>query len=337
MTDFDRFPRVPLAHLPTPLEPLPRLGDALGVELWVKRDDATGLGLGGNKVRKLEFLLGRARADRATTVITLGGVQSNHARQTAAAAARLGLRCQLVLPRVVPLAGAEYEGGGNVLLDRMLGAEVHIEADEAAAARRVRALLDAAEERGESAVVLPPGGSTGVGSLGYAAAVAELVAQRGPGAPELAAVYAAASTGGTLAGLCCGASLCGVELPVRAICVAGSTSDCRAATERLAGECAELLERPPPSLDAVRFRGDFLGAGYGLPDDATLEALQLAARLEGLVLDPVYTGKAMAALIADARAGRLHGPVLFWHTGGAPGLFAYREVLGGIGRSQPLS
>ena len=158
---LDSFPRVTLAHLPTPLEPLPRLSAALGgPEIWVKRDDCTGLATGGNKARKLEYLLGAALAEGADTIITMGGVQSNHARQTAAAAARLGLRCQLVLPRVVPRSGIDYEENGNLLLDRLLGAEIHVVADEGDALRCIQELLKAALDEGRRAVVHPPGGST---------------------------------------------------------------------------------------------------------------------------------------------------------------------------------
>ena len=199
---LDPFPRIPLAHLPTPLEPLPRLSAALGgAEIWIKRDDCTGLATGGNKARKLEYLLGAARADGVDTVITLGGVQSNHARQTAAAAARLGLRCQLVLPRVVPREGVDYERNGNALLDRLLGAEVFVEDDEPAALRRVEILLREAEEAGRTPVVHPPGGSTAVGALGYVNAALEIGQQIRDGAPAFARTYLGVGTAGTLAGL----------------------------------------------------------------------------------------------------------------------------------------
>jgi D-cysteine desulfhydrase/L-cysteate sulfo-lyase len=324
-----RAPRVSLAHLPTPLEPLPRLAEALGASegIWIKRDDATGLALGGNKVRKLEFLIGEAQAAGATSLITVGGVQSNHARQTAAAAARLGLRCQLVLAKVVPMAGTDYESSGNVLLDRLFGAEVFIEADEAAAALRIRSLLDAAEAQDERVAVFPAGGSTATGAFGYVAAAAELDAQLRAESLGLTALYVATSTAGTAAGLVCGLSTCRPELPVVAVCTAGTAADARARLDPLVPEICQRLELAAPEPNAVRFRDEFLGEGYGIPHATTLEAVRLCADLEGLLLDPVYTGKAMAALIADVRAGRCDGPILFWHTGGAPGLFAYRSSL----------
>ncbi len=180
------YPRVPLGHAPTPLEHLARLSAALGgPEIWVKRDDCTGLGMGGNKVRKLEYLMGEVRAQGARTVITVGGVQSNHARQTAAAAARLGLRCELVLPRVVPRTGTDYERSGNVLLDELFGAEVFVVDDEMDAARMIQERVEAANRRGEPAAVHPPGGSTPTGALGYVHAALECDAQMKAGAPAV--------------------------------------------------------------------------------------------------------------------------------------------------------
>jgi D-cysteine desulfhydrase family pyridoxal phosphate-dependent enzyme len=323
---LDPFPRIHLAHLPTPLEPMRRLGEELGCEIWVKRDDCTGLGLGGNKVRKLEFLLGAAREDGAELVITVGGVQSNHARQTAAAAAKLGMRCQLVLPRVVPRAGVEYEGGGNVLLDRLFGAEVFIVDDEVAAARTIQRLLAQAQAKGIRAVAHPPGGSTAEGSLGYVNAGLELAQQVAAGAPHFARIFVASGSGGTVAGLVCGLSAAALKIPVTAVCVAGSANEHRAQLDILASETCALLGISAPPSEALQLDDGFLGAGYGVPATSTHEALRLAASREGLLLDPVYTGKAMAALVAAARS-RASGPLLFWHTGGMPGLFAYREEL----------
>ena len=325
---LDDFPRTRLAHLPTPLELLPRLSEALGGnEIWVKRDDCTGLATGGNKARKLEFLMGAALEDGIDTVITIGGVQSNHARQTAAAAARLGLRCQLVLPRVVPRSGDTYERNGNVLLDRLLGAEVHFVDDEAGVANCLRELLAQAEAEGRRAVVHPPGGSTAIGALGYVAAARELAEQIDAGAPAFERAYVAIGTSGTLAGLAVGAPLASWPVELQGVCVAGDIQKHRSDTDALLPGLRGLLEAAEePS--AIRYEEGFLGEGYGVPAESTIEALQLCATTEGLLLDPVYTGKAMAALIADVRAGRAgEGPVLFWHTGGSPGLYAYREEL----------
>ena len=325
---LDDFPRVALAHLPTPLEPLPRLSAALGgAEIWIKRDDCTGLATGGNKARKLEFLLGAARAEGVDTVITIGGVQSNHARQTAAAAARLGLRCQLVLPRVVPRDGPDYERNGNVLLDRLLGAELHVVEDEAEAARCIQGLLSQAEAEGRRAVVHPPGGSTAIGALGYVAAVRELRGQVEAGAPDFARAYVAVGSGGTLAGLAAGGSLFDWALTWVGVCVAGHAARQRREVDALLAELEPLLSLPT-AVGSILYEEACLGEGYGVPAPSTLEALRLAATTEGLLLDPVYTGKAMAALVGDVRSGRAgEGPILFWHTGGSPGLYAYREEI----------
>ncbi|MEM9176553.1 MAG: D-cysteine desulfhydrase family protein [Myxococcota bacterium] len=326
---LDAFPRIRLAHLPTPLEPLPRLTEALGgPEIWIKRDDCTGLATGGNKARKLEFLLGAARADEVDTVITLGGVQSNHARQTAAAAARTGLRCQLVLPRVVPRSGTDYERNGNVLLDRLLGAEVFVEADEPAALRRVEVLLREAAEAGRRAVVHPPGGSTAVGALGYVNAALELAEQMRGGAPVFARAYLGVGTAGTLAGLAAGAPLADWAVELVGVCVSGGRDKHAPQAEQLLADLAPLLGAAAKARAPIRFEEGFLGEGYGIPAPSTIEAIRLCAETEGLLLDPVYTGKAMAALIDDVRSGRAGAePILFWHTGGSPGLYAYRAEM----------
>jgi len=329
---LEGFARLQLAHLPTPLERLPRLAAALGgPEIWIKRDDCTGLATGGNKARKLEYLLGAALRDGVDTVITVGGVQSNHARQTAAAAARLGLRCQLVLPRVVPRSGADYEQSGNLLLDRLLGAEVFVVADEAAAARQIETLLKQADATGRRAVVHPPGGSTPLGALGYVHAAFEAARQLGASARRVARAWVAVGTGGTLAGLVVGARMAGWPVRFTGVCVAGSEARQRAEVETLLGGLTDLLGEPTPSSEpgaGFELEADFLGRGYGVPDDSTREAISLCATTEGLLLDPVYTGKAMAALVAHVRSGRAgHEPILFWHTGGTPGLFAYRDEL----------
>ena len=326
---LDPFPRIRLAHLPTPLEPLPRLSAELGgPDIWIKRDDCTGLATGGNKARKLEYLLGAARVEGVDTVITLGGVQSNHARQTAAAAARLGLRCQLVLPKVVPRSGEDYERNGNALLDRLLGAEVFVEEDEPAALRRVEALLRQAEEDGRRAVVHPPGGSTAIGALGYVGAALELAEQMRGGAPPFARAYLGVGTAGTLAGLATGAPITGWDVELVGVCVSGGERKHAPQAEGLIAELATMLDRKIDEASPIRFEEGFLGEGYGIPSASTLEAIRLAARTEGLLLDPVYTGKAMAALIHDVRAGVAGTePILFWHTGGSPGLYAYREEI----------
>jgi D-cysteine desulfhydrase family pyridoxal phosphate-dependent enzyme len=326
MIDLGRFPLVPLATLPTPIEPAPRLSRELGHEVVVKRDDLTGLGLGGNKVRKLEFLLGAAVADGADTIVTFGALQSNHARQTAAACARLGLACELVLTRAVDRHGPAFEEGGNVALDHLFGATVTVvdndEDEMAAAVAAVEGRIDG------RAAWIPPGGSSAVGTLGYVAAGTELAGQlleRGSTPDD---VVVAVSTGGTYAGLLTGLRLGGCPARVRGVCVYRPADRTREAVERLLADTAELLGVPPVPSSEVLLDDSFLGDGYGLPTAGMVDALALVARAEGIALDPVYTGKAADALISWARSGSF-GPeasVVFVHTGGAPGLSAYPEL-----------
>lgn len=315
-----RFPRVALAHLPTPLEPCRRLqAERGGPAVWLKRDDCTGLALGGNKTRKLEFLLGRARAEGAPAVVTTGALQSNHARQTAAACAHLGLACHLVLRRAVPRDDDHYRTSGNVLLDGLLGAEVTVvdTPEEAAAA------MDEVVAR-TGAMPVPLGGSDPVGVLGYVAAGLELAEQLAAAGTEPAAVVAAASSCGTVAGLAIGLAAAGGP-PVEAVAVSDDAATIEATTADLVARTADLLGIDPPPLPTVV--DGFIGPAYGIPTPEGLDAIATLARTEGVLLDPVYTAKAFAHVLARPAAD---GPAVFVHTGGAPGLFAYaREVSGG--------
>ncbi len=325
-----REPRVALGHLPTPLEPLDGLARALGdgPRIFAKRDDCTGLALGGNKVRKLEFLVGEALASGADTLITTGGVQSNHARQTAAAAAKLGLRCELVLPRIVAGRDPAYEVSGNRLLDDWLGARVQVVDAPADVIRAVQEIQAAAASRGGKAVFIPAGGSNPTGCLGYAAAALELAAQLERERLRIDAIVLAVSTGGTLAGLLVGLEALGLAIPVIGICVYAPAAQVGLGVRDLAAKTSSLLGTRAVSDSRIDLRDDWLGPGYGLPTDELREALAVTAGREGLLLDPVYTGKAMAGLISLRREGNSPGSsVLFWHTGGAPGLFAYPELL----------
>ncbi|MCP4005287.1 MAG: D-cysteine desulfhydrase family protein [bacterium] len=323
---LDRFKTVKLGHWPTPLEPLDRLSALLGgPSLFVKRDDCSGLALGGNKVRKLEYLLADAIAQGADTIITVGGVQSNHARQTAAAAARVGLACELVLPRLVPGTDPESEKTGNVLLDHLLGAQVHIVDDYDAAAERVGEVNERVLAGGGKPAFIPPGGSTEIGSLGFAAAAVEMRDQLESADLHIDRIVLAVSSGGTQAGLVAGLAMLDLDVPVTGICVYADAEETHATVASLVETTADRLEIPTPPDESIRVDGKYLGDGYGVPTNATTDALHVCARVEGLLLDPVYTGKAMGGLIEAIREGEI-GPgenVLFWHTGGAPALFAY--------------
>ncbi len=279
-------------------------------------------------MRKLEFLIGEAQAAGADTLITTGGVQSNHARQTAAAAAKLGLRCELVLPRMVSGRDLAYDASGNLLLDGWLGARVQIVDRPADVAAAVADIQARANSRGGNAAFIPAGGSNPTGCFGYALAALELAAQLERDRLHIEAIVLAVSSGGTLAGLLVGLEAIGVSIPVIGIGVYAASAQVAPAVRDLAARTSARLGTPWVPEHRLDLRDDWLGPGYGLPSEALREALSLTARNEGLLLDPVYTGKAMAGLISLRRKGNLpDGNVLFWHTGGAPGLFAYPELV----------
>lgn len=322
-----RFARVRCAHLPTPLEPMPNLTRLLdGPQLYVKRDDCTGLATGGNKARKLEFLLGDALARGADALITHGAVQSNHVRQTAAAARRYGLRCAALLERRVPGREPSYETTGNVLLDRLLGAELGFVAPETDMDTACAGLAEELRERGGKPYYIPGGGSNPVGALGYVNAALELLQQANDLGLRIDCVVHATGSTGTQAGLVCGLEGANAGIDVLGVCVRRPAVAQEEAVYELAGATAEHvgirggLERP-----RVRANGDYVGPGYGIPTPATVEAIRLAAQHEGLLLDPVYSGKAMAGLIELCRSGFFtRGQnVVFLHTGGAAALFSY--------------
>ncbi len=320
--------RLRLAYLPTPLEPLERLSSELGgPRIYTKRDDCTGLAGGGNKTRKLEFLLADAIRQGADTVLTVGAVQSNHARQTAAACAKLGLGCELFLKRSVPDRSPAYYGrSGNLLLDRIAGAAVAILPGDADADSAMKRRAGHLREEGRRPYVIPVGGSNAVGALGYVECARELFAQAEEVGLRIDAVVHASASHGTQAGLAVGFAELGVPSRLLGIGVGGPATRTRAAIERLAAATCELLERPP-GFAQIEVDDRFLGEGYGVPTPEGISAIRLLARLEGLLLDPVYTGKAMAGLVRMAREGRF-GPsenVVFLHTGGWPALFAYEE------------
>lgn len=328
---LSRFPRISLAHLPTPLEFLPRLTKHLGgPNIYVKRDDCTGLATGGNKTRKLEFLMGDALAKGATAVVTPGAVQSNHARQTAAAAARLGLKCELVLERRVPDPDDAYLASGNVLLDRLFGAgmrEVDAGTDMDAAMETVAEELRA---RGETPYVIPGGGSNPVGALGYVDCALELLVQANEQRLVIDHVVHATGSTGTQAGLLAGLKVANSGIPLLGIGVNAPRDIQEQRVFDLAQRTAELLGAPGAvRREDVVANCDYVGAGYGVPTDAMNDAVLTLARLEGLLFDPVYSGKALAGLFDLVRNGWFDGAenIVFIHTGGTAGLFAYVNQL----------
>lgn len=321
----ERLYRVSIGHLPTPLEPLHRLSAMLGgPELWIKRDDQTGLATGGNKTRKLEFLVADALAQEADTLISCGATQSNHARQTAAAAAKFGMACTLVLRGEEP-----PQAQGNLLLDRLLGAEVVWAGDEPLV-ERMEAVADDLRAQGRRPYVVPYGGSNPLGASGYVAAMEELLAQCAERDLHFDHIVLASSSGGTQAGLMVGARALGYEGRILGISVDPTADRLRQTLADLATATADRLGLgftfAPEDFDVV---DRYLGGGYAVIGDLEREAIRTLARVEGILLDPVYTGRAFGGLLDLIRQGAF-GPqerVLFWHTGGIPGLFGFAEML----------
>jgi len=317
------IPRIRFAYLPTLVEAMPRLSAALGgPQLLVKRDDLTGLAFGGNKTRKLEFLLAEAQAQGARTLITAGAVQSNHCRQTAAAAARFGFECILVLTGEEPASPS-----GNMLLDRLFGAQI-VWAGEAGREATLQQVVRRAQEVGQRPHLIPFGGSSPTGAAAFAYALEELIEQGVR--PDW--IIFATSSGGTQAGLVAGVRRFGFQGQILGISIDEPAPVLRERVAELAGRTAELIgEKASFSADDILVNADYLGGGYGVMGSGEQEALHLFARQEGLLLDPVYTGRAAAGLIDLVRQGFFspNETVLFWHTGGGPALFAdrYREML----------
>ena len=320
---YDDLLRLPLALTPTPLHRLDQLTKALGgPQIWIKRDDLTGAGGGGNKVRKLEFLLGEAMARNADTVVTGGAVQSNHVRQTAAVCGTLGLACEAVLMDVAPGRSADYTKSGNVFLTRMFGARIHPAPQDADPAVEMEKIAARLRGEGKKPYIVPIGGSTPLGALGYVTAGLELCEQARAMRVEFDAVVLATSSGGTQAGLLAGLALGGSKAVVHGISV-GTPGTRQKVLNILAGLGALIGRSISP--DTVRIDDGSIGPGYGVPSAEMKEALAMAAKLEGLPLDPVYTGKAMAGLVRLCRGGQFRAgqKVLFLHSGGLPGLFGY--------------
>lgn len=325
------FPRVALAHLPTPLEFMPRLTEFLGgPDIYVKRDDCTGLATGGNKTRKLEFSMGEALQQGADTIITVGAIQSNHVRQTAAAACKLGLDCEVLLEHRIDEPSETYTTSGNIFLDRIFGAkltEYPGGTDFDAAMEKVsQAVLDG----GGSPYIIPGGASNPVGALGYVDCAIELLEQFSKDELKVDCIVTASGSAGTHAGLAVGLRGSDSDLRILGFGVNAPTDIQEQRVYDLAVETANMLgaadcvEREDIVADC-----NYIGAGYGEPTDSMNEAVVMLARLEGLLFDPVYSGKALAGMIDYIRQGRFTKgqTIVFLHTGGSVGLFAYADKL----------
>ncbi len=322
-----RFPRVFLAHLPTPLERLDRLSRELGgPEIWIKRDDCTGLSTGGNKTRKLEFLMAEAIAQGADTVMTQGATQSNHARQTAAFAAKLGLKCHILLEDRTGSNDANYNRNGNVLLDHLHGATtskrqggLDMQAEMELVANRLRA-------EGRKVYVIPGGGSNPTGALGYVNCAFEIVSQANDRGLAIDRIVTATGSAGTQAGLITGLKAMNAGIPLTGIGVRAPKEKQEENVYNLAVKTAEKLGCPGVvQRSDVVADSSYVGSGYGIPREDTLEAIRMFAQLEAILLDPVYSGKGAAGLIDYCRKGRFKKGerVVFLHTGGSAALFGY--------------
>ena len=325
-----KFPKVRLGHLPTPLEPMDRLSEKLGgPRLWVKRDDCTGLSSGGNKTRKLEFLMADALSKGADTIITQGATQSNHARQTTAAAAKLGMGCHILLEDRTGSNDNNYILNGNVLLDRLHGASVSKRSGGSDMNLEMQDFADALIEKGKKPYIIPGGGSNPIGALGYVNCARELTEQASEIGLKIDALVHATGSAGTQAGLVAGLAAIQSDIHLLGIGV-------RAPKDKQEQMVFELAQKTSDYLgtgikierEKVRAICDYVGAGYGLPTDGMIKAVKLLAQSEGLLFDPVYSGKGLDGLLDQINRGYFTGMdnVVFLHTGGSAALFGYPET-----------
>lgn len=325
-----RFKRISLGHFPTPLEPLQNLSKTLGgPDIWIKRDDCTGLATGGNKTRKLEYLVADAMAQGADTLVTQGATQSNHVRQTAAAARKLGITCHALLERRVTNMGAQYEQAGNVLLDDILKCEYHFRDNGLDMNAEGLQFAEQLRDKGHKPYFIPGGGSNPIGALGYANAAAELVYQADRMGLAIDSLVHATGSAGTQAGLVAGLHAINAPIDVIGISVRANRQAQIANVHRLACATSDLIGvRGEVPVELVEAYDDYVGPGYGQPTDDMVDAISLLASEEGIFLDPVYSGKGMAGMIGLINRGVLKKgqTVVFLHTGGSAGLFAYSHL-----------
>jgi len=329
---LSQFPRVSLAHLPTPLEHLPRLSRHLGgPQIFVKRDDCTGLATGGNKTRKLEFSMADALEQGADTIITVGAVQSNHVRQTAAAACKLGFKCEVLLEHRVKDPTDSYRTSGNVLLDRIFGANLREYPGGTDFDQAMEQVAGEVTASGGKPYLIPGGASNRVGALGYVNCASELLSQAEDEGLDIDHIITATGSAGTQGGMIVGLKAMHSEIPLLGIGVNAPRQEQEKKVYRLACETAEYIGSPGiVAREDVVANCDYVGAGYGVPTESMNEAVLMLARLEGLLFDPVYSGKALAGMIDLVRGGEFSDAsnIVFLHTGGSAALFAYAEQLG---------
>lgn len=330
MVDLDQFPRVPLCHQPTPIEAMLRLSEHLGgPNLYIKRDDCTGLASGGNKTRKLEFLVGDALKQNADMLVTQGAVQSNHVRQTAAAACRYGLKCHALLERRVPDRADAYEETGNVLLDKLFGATLEFRPAGLDMNAEAQAVTQQLRADGHRPYFIPGGGSNEIGALGYVSCAQEVVTQSAEMDVAFDWLVMATGSTGTQAGLVAGLHAQGANLPVMGISVRQKHDFQVNAVHGLTERTLTKIGGPSIGTEKIIVDDGYVGDGYGLPADSTIDAISVAAKFEGLLLDPVYSAKGFAGLLGLVKADffKPSDNVLFLHTGGSVALFAYEALL----------
>jgi len=325
-----KFPRVRLAHLPTPLEPLPRLSEALGgPEIWIKRDDCTGLSTGGNKTRKLEYLMAEAQAQGADMVMTQGATQSNHARQTAAAAARMGMDCHILLEDRTGFNHPNYRHNGNVLLDHLHGATMEHYAPGPDMNAEMETVAERFRAQGRNVYTIPGGGSNPTGALGYVNCAFEMLSQFIDLGLNVDHIVHATGSAGTQAGLITGLKAMNAGIPLLGIGVRAPKAKQEENVFNLAVKTAEKLGCPGVvAREDVVANTDYVGDGYGIPAPSTIEAIRIFAKTEAILLDPVYSGKGAAGLIDLIRTGHFTKgqKIVFLHTGGAIGLTGYTHA-----------
>lgn len=327
--NLSRFPRIRLAHLPTPLEPLTRLSEELGgPEIWIKRDDCTGLSTGGNKTRKLEFLMAEAQNQGADTVMTQGAIQSNHVRQTSAFAAKLGMKCHVLLEDRTGYTDDNYNHNGNVFIDLLHGASYEKRGPGLDMNAEMESVAEKLREGGANVYTIPGGGSNSTGALGYVDCAFEILHQANEMGLVIDHIVHATGSAGTQAGLISGLKAMNVNIPLLGISVRAPKEEQEENVYNLAIDTTAKLGCPSVvNRDDIVANSDYVGEGYGLPTEAGIEAITMFAELEGILLDPVYSSKGASGLIDLIRKGRFKKSdrVVFIHTGGSASLFGYTK------------
>ena len=328
--DLSKYARVSLCHQPTPIESMKRLEAELGgPNLYIKRDDCTGLATGGNKTRKLEFLVGDAIAQNADMLVTQGAIQSNHVRQTAAAACKVGMKCHALLERRVPDQPDSYEETGNVLLDKLFGTSIEFRPSGLDMNAEAEAVVEKLRAEGHRPYFIPGGGSNAIGALGYVTCALEIAQQEQETGIHFDWLVMGTGSTGTQAGLVAGFQSSGRDLPVMGISVRQPHDRQVGAVHKLVNSTLDALGHSAVPTSKIHVDDGYVGEGYGITADSTLEAISMTALHEGVLLDPVYSAKGMAGLIGLIRQGffKPTDNVLFLHTGGSTALFAYEDTL----------